>query len=358
MNLSAERERRTKLEIRKGKSVKKGRPTLMDYGTNNQQKDTNAMDWELSYYTSAIPYRKGRHVFDEKEIQKNWKNIRDAGIGWVGFHGVNLFEKSEADFRVVVPKISDMLHEFGFKLSSLHFGGPAYSASDKGQGLVRKKMLEFVETFKPWKPKSLVMHAGWVLGPDSGHDRAIEEYKRLVAARGFDAVMDTVAGNLKLMGKEAAKHGINLAIENMGRFVPIGQKDSLPMLIKMIDEPNVGYCLDSGHAHACGESVTDWIKIMGDKLFETHFHDNRGRAAGSKEEFLSSAGIDEHLAPGFGTIPWIDVIQALRRGAYPGPITFETDGWPVDDPLEGYRLAIEWWRTCEHIAADLENKHV
>ncbi len=304
-------------------------------------------NWDLSYYTHAIPSRDGRHVFDEQEIRGNWKILKDAGIGWVAFHGVNLFEKSEADFSVVVPLIADMLEEFGFKVSSLHFGGPVYAPVDKSQTLVQERLLEYVDTFKAWKPHALVLHAGWVHAPDSGADGAVEAYRRFIAARGLDSLLSTVAANLKPMGRTAAAHGIKLAIENMGRFFPLGQRNSLPALVVMIDEPNVGYCLDSGHAHACGESVIEWIDTMRDKLFETHFHDNRARAAGLTEEFVSTKGIDEHLPPGFGTIPWLDVIQALRRISFPGPITFESDGWPGMEPLDGYRHAIAWWRTCE-----------
>jgi sugar phosphate isomerase/epimerase len=53
---------------------------------------------------------------------------------------------------------------------------------------------------------------------------------------------------------------------------------------------------------------------MGGKLFETHFHDNRGRR------------VDEHLPVGFGTIPWFEVIQAMEDIRFPGPVTFETTG--------------------------------
>ena len=60
--------------------------------------------------------------------------------------------------------------------------------------------------------------------------------------------------------------------------------------------------------------------------------------------------IDEHLPVGFGTIPWTEVISSLRKIEFRGPVTFETTGWPVSDELEGLKLAVRWWRTCEEIA--------
>ena len=91
---------------------------------------------------------------------------------------------------------------------------------------------------------------------------------------------------------------------------------------------------------------------MGDRLFTTHFHDNRGPVGppGGPDEFITPTGIDEHMPPGFGTISWIDVIAALRRIGYPHPVTFESAGWPGMEPAEGVAAAIAYWRTCERLA--------
>jgi len=312
------------------------------------------LTWELSYYIQAIPFIGGRHLFVEEDIRRKWETARAAGIQWVGFDGVNLFERFEPDFASAFSAIKDMREEFGFKLSSLHFGGPTYAPLDNGQSLVRDKLVEYIETFQAWKPRALVIHAGWIHSDDlATTDTMIDQYKGEIARHGFDAVISTVAENLKAMAIAAQKYSINLAIETMGKLMPLGQKDNMAQLIELVDEPNIGYCLDSGHVHAGGESVSEWVRIAGDRLFETHFHDNRALAKDSPEEFVVAAKIDEHLSPGFGTISWMDVMRALGEINFPGPVTFESKLWLLEDPVESYTQAIAWWRACEKLAAKL-----
>ena len=160
---------------------------------------------------------------------------------------------------------------------------------------------------------------------------------------GFDRVLKTAAANLHEAGAYAEKLGVKIAVENLDRTEPFGDHTALPRLVSMADSPAVGFCLDAGHAHCCGKtSVVEWIDIMGDKLFTTHFHDNRG----------ARNWTDEHRAPGFGTIPWLDVIAKLREIGYENTVNFESNGWPYMSTEEGYRHAIDFWRTLESISAE------
>jgi sugar phosphate isomerase/epimerase len=95
-----------------------------------------------------------------------------------------------------------------------------------------------------------------------------------------------------------------------------------------------------------GEDPLDWIRFAGKKLFTTHLHDNRGGSKSGPALFEH----DEHLSPGFGTIDWRRIITALDEVGFAGPVNFETEGWPIGDPLEGYRLAMQYWRVCEKMA--------
>ena len=93
---------------------------------------------------------------------------------------------------------------------------------------------------------------------------------------------------------------------------------------------------------------------MGDKLFATHIHDNRGKLAGVELDSMfigADKNSDEHLSPGFGTISWLDVIMALKKTGYRYPVNFETGGWPVEDKVESYKMAVAWWRACEAMAS-------
>jgi sugar phosphate isomerase/epimerase len=310
--------------------------------------------WELSFYTDLISFN-GKHFFDEKNILAKWQPLKVAGINWIGINGINLFEEFEPSQEKVLSLATKMLKSSGVQISSLHYSGPVFSMRQKSQSIIRKKLVEYVETFNEWKPLSIVIHAGMPM-LENGENDIVESFKRNKAEHGLEAIMNNVTENLKEMGKVASEYNIKLAIENTGRFLPLGDLTTLPKLVAKIDEDNVGYCLDSGHAHAFGENIVEWIDIMGNKLFETHFHDNRVLAKDRHDEFISPTNleghkkIDEHMFPGFGTIPWIDVIQALSKSNFTGPITFECEGWPDADKELGYQNAINWWHACERLA--------
>jgi sugar phosphate isomerase/epimerase len=210
-------------------------------------------------------------------------------------------------------------------------------------------MKKTVETCSLLKPKSLVIHVGMKLSSGTVEDDFVffeEEQKRV----GLEKMLDNIARNLKFMGKLANEHGIKLALENLGRFEPFGSLELLPKIVDAIDEPNVGYCIDSGHAHVFGESVSEWIRLAGKKLFETHFHDNHGAWASKnfgKSFVKSTKETDEHLSPGFGTIDWTDTANALNKINFDGPVGFETGGWPDCEESESFKKAISWWRNCE-----------
>jgi len=296
--------------------------------------------WELSFYACVMRWTGQQMVFEPETVRATFAILRAAGIRWIGVDGINLLEAGNRAYADVVRETRGWLEEFGLRLSSFHYAGPTYAALERGQDQLRQGLLESVELFSAWRPKAFVIHAGWILGENTtGGVQAAFEAE--AARHGADAVLQSVAANLKVMARAAAPHGIQLAVENLGPYDALATRDTLPRLVAAIDEPNAGYCLDAGHAHLGGESVADWVRLMGPRLFETHFHDNRGR------------GVDEHWPVGFGTVSWIDVIQALDEVGFPGPVTFEATGWPLADRVDGYRQAIAWWRAAEEFAAQV-----
>ena len=52
---------------------------------------------------------------------------------------------------------------------------------------------------------------------------------------------------------------------------------------------------------------------------------------------------------GFGTVNWIEVIEALNAIDYPGTATFEFFRWPMPDYEQGLTRAVEMWRTLEFV---------
>ena len=122
-----------------------------------------------------------------------------------------------------------------------------------------------------------------------------------------------------------ADHGIGMAIENMpslGRIPSIfSDIDTLNALVDALDRPNVGACLDTGHAHVSGLSPADCVLKLGNRLKATHINDN------------SAVGRDEHVAPFMGTINWPQTVKALRDIGYENDFAFETQNLTAVFPL-------------------------
>lgn len=116
---------------------------------------------------------------------------------------------------------------------------------------------------------------------------------------------------MKHWGEIFADHHVGMAIENMTKPTHYGScAEELLELIDVIDNPNVQICIDTGHANMVGLNVPDMIRQVGSHLKATHINDNYGIK-------------DEHFSPFNGTIPWKEVVQALRDIDYQECFAFE-----------------------------------
>lgn len=312
------------------------------------------INFELSYPIDITNWNgKIISLKPETEIIKQIEIFKDAGIKWCMIAGLQIEEALDFDICHGAKRCGEIIVAEGLKISSHHCLLSTFAALDTSQNKVKNKMKKNINFCSLLQTKVLVIHPGRIAGRHEDGASINRAFESEVNKYGIEKIIDTVADNFKTMGKYAAKFGIKLALENMGRFTPLGSIDILPDLVKKINLPNVGYCFDSGHAHAFGESITEWIDIAGDKLFATHFHDNKGKLAGVELPGMfieSSKKYDEHSSPGFGTINWIDLINSLRKINYTFPVNFETGGRPDNDPRESYKQAIAWWRNREQIS--------
>jgi sugar phosphate isomerase/epimerase len=322
-------------------------------------------EWELSYYVAPLGWDGKKTTFDERLVETEFETLRKAGISWAGFNGAGHVNGAfPFDLGKVVGRIVKLMKINGIRVSSFHFAGATVTDPDVSQETLRDNMRKDIEAFAPFKPKAFVVHSWWPEFRAEGDFQGLKTYARMERKYGHKVIWKTIAGNLKFMAKVAARHKNRIALETGGNRFPAMHDNELPSLLEMIDEPNAGYCLDSGHVHAFGGNVVEVIKVLGNRIFETHLHDNRALGADSRRKFTKFSDFhacDEHLSPSFGTIPWVDVINALRDVGFPGPATFETRGWPyIKDKVESYRQAIAWWRTCEALATEKRKceKHV
>jgi len=107
--------------------------------------------------------------------------------------------------------------------------------------------------------------------------------------------------------------------------------DLLAQQVKEINSPNVGLCLDVGHAFLAAPywPDDDYLAAIESCAFQVkhvHFHDNFGHLADVAEtecERLALGEADNHLPPGWGRIPLAEVVSILGRSGYNGWLTLE-----------------------------------
>lgn len=297
---------------------------------------TNTITRDLSYYIEVISRQDNMYYFDEAACHSKLSALEDAGVRLFGIDGIT----AGTDPAVLQPAldfVSGWLASKNMRITSFHYAGSTYDVAGSSQNMIKELMGQNIELFARWQPANIVVHAGW-FGQSGRLPVFHERYQQQCDLHGSEKVLETLADNLRYFAGLAGDHYINLALENLFGDFPFGDQQSLPELIEQINMPNVGYCIDSGHAHLSGQRVSDWLRLAGDKLYETHFHDNNG------------SGLDQHMPVGFGTIDWIDVVKTLDEINYAGPVTFEIGGWPSENKAKGYTQAIDWWRACEAMA--------
>jgi len=272
---------------------------------------------------------------DTAEFERSLDLLRSCGIReiFIGFYSPVL--KNDFDVAAETARVGNVLRSHGMKAQQHHGLAPTFAPAGTSQGGAIEKLIRSAQYTANLGADVLVIHAGRAdvhFDTFAEYDTYfIEEEKRL----GRKRIIELLAANLDVAGEAAGKFGVKIAVENADAFMDLSLVRDL---FAAVQSPHVGFCLDTGHAHFKCPPVTDWIDTLHDRLITTHVHDNRGTA-------------DEHLSPGFGTIPWIDVIQRLRKYNYSHTVTFETGGWPGDDPAEGFRCAIKFWRSLEYLAS-------
>jgi sugar phosphate isomerase/epimerase len=80
--------------------------------------------------------------------------------------------------------------------------------------------------------------------------------------------------------------------------------------IDRMAHPRLGANLDIGHCQVIGESIPHAIELLSDRIWNLHVEDIPGRK-------------HYHMIPGEGTVPWNDVLAALRAIQYGRFLTVE-----------------------------------
>lgn len=124
----------------------------------------------------------------------------------------------------------------------------------------------------------------------------------------------------------AERHGVVILTENLLWGATISPQ-IISDLVREVDSPLCGWCLDTGHMHCCGVPMTDLREVSVPPL-SLHVQDNHGAGSG-----------DQHLLPGDGTIDWKEFLDLLKEIGYRGDLVLEAHHQSLEAP-DGEREAI------------------
>jgi sugar phosphate isomerase/epimerase len=121
----------------------------------------------------------------------------------------------------------------------------------------------------------------------------------------------------------AEEEGVILCIENMPmKAHAISRTQRMYEFVQEINHPNLGMCLDTGHANVFADDCGDMVRLIAPVLKTLHVHDNMGDK-------------DSHLPPYKGTINWERFTSALREIGFAGVLSIEATLAVRDKTQEG-----------------------
>ncbi|MCP4214752.1 MAG: sugar phosphate isomerase/epimerase [bacterium] len=128
--------------------------------------------------------------------------------------------------------------------------------------------------------------------------------------------LERAVRSIGIILKTCEEYDVQLALENVmplppeAGFLFLGDNiDDFRYIFSSLDSPCLKMCLDIGHANT-NEGPLEYVKQLGDKFVNVHFHDNMGTH-------------DDHIDVGTGTVPWKELCAALNGINYDGPYVSE-----------------------------------
>ena len=292
--------------------------------------------YELSYPVDTVNWN-GTCVecLPPERYEPQIRLLKSLGVEALMLSGYVTIEPAGFDVDEETKRLGGFLDSLGMCAAQHHGLCATFAPSESSQDEVVERIVRCARWTANLNSKVLVIHPGYTIDHFTTIDAYDNAFRQEAAKIGLDELLGLMARNIDAAAEEARAFGVAIALENVYFFN--SDNTLLPALLGKTRSSNAGFCIDFGHAHYAGGGVDYWLDRLGDRIVTTHIHDNRG-------------AVDEHRPPGFGTIPWPDVIARLRALGYNGYANFESGPWDDPDPAEGYRHAIAYWRACERIA--------
>ena len=218
-----------------------------------------------------------------------------------------------------IEKVEQAFSNAGLSIHSFHLPFTSPTEHDLAN-LYETERKKAVDETAQWIKKAAM------LGAKTGilHPTTKKGYS--VKTEGFDRILDAFSRSMEELLPISAKYGMIIAAENVPS-ASIDRFGSSAEHIRKIRErlacPDLGFCLDTGHALISSKDPIEFYEAMGDDLIAFHLADNAGDR-------------DSHLAPGKGLFPWKELFKRLGKNApkrlMPGSLCVETPPFAPGPP--------------------------
>lgn len=264
-----------------------------------------------------------------------------AGQG-IGLVGTNSILPHEAH---LIPVVSELLQKHSLGMVSVH-SELGLLAGDGQDALLRPQFHAALQRAHTWGAECVVYHFRSIQQP--WKPTIWWEENAYIQTEGVSKIDDRQVETLNWLCEQAQALGMGIALENVqNHFAYAYRVEEIARLVDRVGAPNLGICLDSGHAHLSGVDVPGAIRTAGHRLMTTHFHDSYAGVAPR----ASLHDADLHLVPGLGTIDWPEVIRAMDDVAFQGPVVFEGPRIPGEpDSCIAWELTMRLWAVFVKLA--------
>lgn len=128
------------------------------------------------------------------------------------------------------------------------------------------------------------------------------------------AIRDNLRRTFDDLVPAAEAAGVTLCLENMPPYHAFGSAaEEVLSILRHYEHPRLRAVFDSGHAHMAGAAV-EIFDAMRPYIAHVHLHDNNGDR-------------DLHLPPGYGSLPWPELMPRLLQLRLDGPLFIEAPPW-------------------------------
>jgi len=237
--------------------------------------------WEMGLSSCSVESIE-RNVFEG--YAKNGIPLMEISLNWDKYSSIN-WKKTERN-----------AYETGVRLWSFHLPFAPFSQNNiaSTDANIRNRSIELQ---KEYIKRVGDIGIGVVIIHPSGEPIMSEDRKEMLKYS---------AESLGILANEGLKCGVTIAVENLPRTCLGKDSHEIKELISV--HSNLHVCFDTNHL--LSQPINAFIEDVGEKIITTHISDF---------DFKN----ERHWLPGEGYIDWIEVLNALEKKSYRGPLMYE-----------------------------------